>query len=213
MSENYYWSDDLSNEFYIKAAQCGFITTSMYKDEKFFLLPEIQFDYAILDFDNIKISKKVKKLIKEENFNFTINQKFNEVLEKIQNYHEKSWLSNDYIKILQSIKKNNHSYENFELISVELDDKYTGDLISGEIGYKINNIYTSLSGFTSKNKKYNNYGKLQLTLLNYFLKKSGYNFWNLGHPQLQYKIDLGSRIYTREQFLERWNCNKLITDF
>ncbi len=66
MEENYYWSDDFSEEFYIKAAQSGFITTSMYKDGNFLLLPEIQFDYAILDFNDIKIPKKVQKLLKTD---------------------------------------------------------------------------------------------------------------------------------------------------
>lgn len=32
--------------------------------------------------------------------------------------------------------------------------------------------------------------------------------WNLGHPQLQYKVDLGAKIYNRKEFLELWNKNK-----
>jgi Leu/Phe-tRNA-protein transferase len=208
MEENYYWSDDFSNEFYIKAAQCGFIITSMCKNGDFFLLPEIQFDYAIMDFDNIKVPKKVSKLIKKENYTFTINQKFDEVLENIKKQHIDSWMKEEYIIILKNIKKNNHLYENFELISVELNEKVTNELIAGEIGYKTNNIYTSLSGFMLKQKKYNNWGKLQLILLNKYLQKNSYNFWNLGHPQLQYKLHLGSRIYNRKDFLNRWNSKK-----
>lgn len=208
MEENYYWSDDFSNEFYIKAAKCGFIITSMSKNDEFFLLPEIQFDYAVMDFDNIQVPKKVSKLIKKENYTFTINKKFDEVLEKIKNHHIDSWMKDEYIIILKNIKKNNHLYENFELISVELNEKVTNELIAGEIGYKTNNIYTSLSGFMLKQKKYNNWGKLQLVLLNEYLKKNRYNFWNLGHPQLQYKLDLGSRIYNRKDFLIRWNSKK-----
>lgn len=61
MEENYYWSDDYSPEFYIEAAKSGFITTSMYFEDRFILLPEIQYEYAILDFDEIKIPRKVKK--------------------------------------------------------------------------------------------------------------------------------------------------------
>lgn len=208
MEENYYWSNDFSNEFYIKAAQSGFIVTSMYKNKEFLLLPEIQFDYAIMDFENIKIPKRVSKLIKEENYTFTINKKFNEVLESIKKHHKDSWMKEEYIIILKNIKKNNHLYKNFELISVELNDKVTGMLIAGEIGYKSNNVYTSLSGFMKRNKEYNNWGKLQLILLNSYLKKNGYNFWNLGHPQLQYKIDLGSKVYNRKDFLIRWHSKK-----
>lgn len=207
MKENYYWSDDYSNEFYIKAAQCGFITTSMYKEDKFILLPEIQFDYALLDFDDIIIPSKVKKMLKKDNYIFKINSSFQDVLDNIKNYHNDSWLEDEYIKILNNIKKNEKLIKNFKLISVELYEKETFELISGEIGYKIGQIYTSLSGFTNKNKKYNNWGKLQLVLLNQYLKDNHYKFWNLGHPQLQYKIDLGAKIYNRMDFLERWNNN------
>ncbi len=205
MEENYYWSDDLSNDFFVEAAKAGFITTCMYKDNKFILLPEIQFDYAILDFDNIKIPSKVKSLLNKDDYTFTINNRFEEVLERIKDYHEDSWMKPEYINLLNNIKDNEKLYKNFKLISVELAEKETNRIISGEIGYQVGNIYTSLSGFTTKEKKYNNWGKLQLVLLNSFLKNNSFKFWNLGHPQLQYKLDLGAKVYNRTDFLERWN--------
>ena len=208
MEENYYWSDDYSNEFYIKAAQCGFITTSMYKDNKFYLLPEIQFDYAILDFKDIKIPSKVSKLLKTNNHIFSINNYFDEVCERIKTYHKESWMKDDYISILKNINMSNNLIHNFKLMSVEVCDKETNELICGEIGYQVGKIYTSLTGFTTKEKKYNNWGKLQLVLLNTYLENNGYKFWNLGHPQLQYKIHLGAKIYNRKDFLLRWKQEK-----
>lgn len=208
MKENYYWSDDLSCEFYIEAAKKGFITTSMYYKEEFVLLPEIQFDYAVLHFDDIKVPRKVKKLIKENNYILDISQNLEKVLDKINDYHPNSWLTQEYINILNNIKINSSLYENFNLFSIELYEKNDKKLISGEIGYQIGSIYTSLSGFTTKNKKYNNWGKLQLVLLNDYLKSNNYKMWNLGHPQLQYKTDLGAKIYNRKEFLELWNKNK-----
>jgi len=207
MQENYYWSDDYTPEFYIKAAQCGFITTSMYREEKLILLPEIQFEYALMKFDEIKVSKKVKKLIDEEKYELTINQRTQEVYEKIINYHKNSWLNNDYINILNLINHKNNQVPNFKFFSVELVEKETNLLISGEIGYQTGNIYTSLTGFTTRQKKYNNCGKLQLVLLNYYLRDKGLRLWNLGHPQLQYKIDLGAKIYNRGDFLKLWYGN------
>jgi len=208
MKENYYWSDDLSCEFYIEAAKKGFITTSMYHKEEFVLLPEIQFDYAVLHFDDIKVPRKVKKLIKENNYILDISQNLEKVLDKINAYHPNSWLTQEYTNILNNIKINSSLYENFNLFSIELYEKNDKKLISGEIGYQIGSIYTSLSGFTTKNKKYNNWGKLQLVLLNDYLKSNNYKMWNLGHPQLQYKTDLGAKIYNRKEFLELWNKNK-----
>lgn len=204
MKENYYWSDDCSIEFYIKAARCGFITTSMHtRDKQFVLLPEIQFEYAILNFEDIKINKKLRKILNEKKYIFSINNHFEEVLYNIKTYHEDSWLKDEYIEILRNIK-NKKLEKVFKLISVEVCEKETNKLISGEIGYKIGNTYTSLTGFTTREKKYNNWGKLQLVLLNDHLKENGYKLWNLGHPQLQYKIDLGAKIYNRKSFLEMW---------
>lgn len=204
MDENYYWSDDYSCEFYIQAARAGFITTSMYHEDKFILLPEIQFEYAVLDFDEIKIPKKVKKLIKKGDFKFSINKNFDKVSNKIRNYHKDSWLTQEYIKILDNIRSYSKAIKNFELISVEIYDKNNDFLVSGELGYRVGKTYTSLTGFTSKEKKYNNWGKLQLVLLNYYLKENSYKFWNLGHPQLQYKLELGAKVYSRKEFLTRW---------
>lgn len=207
MQENYYWSDDYSAEFYITAAQCGFITTSMYKEEKLILLPEIQFEYALMKFDEIKISKKIRKLINENKYELKINQRTKEVYKKIINYHKDSWLNDEYINILNSINDKYNQVSNFKFYSVELVEKETNLLISGEIGYQIGTIYTSLTGFTNRDKKYNNCGKLQLVLLNYYLKDNGLKLWNLGHPQLQYKIDLGAKIYNRADFLKLWYKN------
>lgn len=206
--ENYYWTDDLSAEFYVKAARSGFITTSMYDVEgNFVLLPEIQFEYAVLNFEDIKISKKVKKLMLEDRFELTINNRFDEVLERIKNYHKDSWLNDEYIKIVKKIKNNNNPNDDFKFYSVELVEKVTKKLISGEFGYKTGKIYTSLTGFTSREKKYNNCGKLQLVLLNKYLQDNSFKLWNLGHPQLQYKIDLGAKVYKRSDFLKLWDKN------
>lgn len=207
MTENYYWSDDYSAEFYIKAAQCGFITTSMYEKNKFILLPEIQFSYAVLDLDEIIISKKVKKLINEDKYKLTINKRVDEVLEKIKNYHKDSWLKDEYINIVKDINQLNNQNKDFKFFTIELIEKASNLLISGEIGYQVGSTYTSLTGFTTKEKKYNNCGKLQLVLLNQYLKDNHIKLWNLGHPQLQYKIDLGAKIYNRKDFLKLWKDN------
>ena len=81
--------------------------------------------------------------------------------------------------------------------------EHHGEIIAGEIGYMIGRTYTSLSGFSKKNKEYNNYGTVQLVLLGKYLKENGFNLWNLGH-NIPYKKALGAEICEREYFLERW---------
>ena len=210
---NFYISDDLSEEFYINQAFYGFIATSVMHKNKFYLVPEIQFEYAILDFENLHISKKVKKLLNKNNFVFTINKNLDEVIKNIQTHHKTNWLSPEYHNILKKLKNYKHPHIDFEIMSVEIWDKDSNTLIAGEIGYKISSTYTSLTGFCLKDKKYNNYGKLQLILLSNYLQKNNYSFWNLGHPYMQYKFDLGAITYSRKEFLERWFSSISLTKY
>ena len=96
LETNYYISDDFSKDFYIYLAYLGFISTSITLQDKFYLLPEIQFEYAVLEFKDLHISKKVKKLLKEDNFHFSINTRFEEVLDKLKNHHKTNWLEKQY---------------------------------------------------------------------------------------------------------------------
>uniref|UniRef100_UPI004048C461 hypothetical protein n=1 Tax=Aliarcobacter sp. TaxID=2321116 RepID=UPI004048C461 len=204
MDANYYISEDFSEDFYIYLAYLGFISTSITVKNTFYLLPEIQFEYALLDFKDLHISKKVNSLINKKFYDFKINENINLVLENIEKFHKTNWLKDKYKELILSLKEYKHENIDFELMSIELYDKNNKELIAGEIGYKINSTYTSLTGFSLKEKIYNNWGKLQLVLLAQYLEKNNYSFWNLGHPYMQYKFDLGAKIYSREEFLEKW---------
>ncbi|MEA3497482.1 MAG: hypothetical protein U9R16_00350 [Campylobacterota bacterium] len=203
MRNNYYWSDDWSVQFYKKLAYEGFISTTYETQSGLVLLPELQFDYAILDWDNLHISKKVKKLLKEDNYSLKFNTNFKQLISQFEIQHKDNWIKGKYINILEDLYINNQD-KNFQLLSVELVCNKTGTLVAGEIGYKTGSIYTSLSGFSSKEKLHNNCGNLQLVLLSFYLEKNNFSFWNLGHPHMQYKKKLGAKIYTREEFLKRW---------
>ena len=205
MKNNYYWTDDWSEEFYILLAKAGFISTTYDTINGLVLLPELQYDYAILDFNNLHISNKVKKLLNKDGYKFCINTRFDEVTEKFSQQHKDNWLKEDYVELLKKLYINYNEKNNFKMISVELIDSDTKELISGEVGYIIGKIYTSLSGFSSKEKKYNNYGTLQLVLLAKYLKENNFKFWNLGHPHMEYKKRLGCKVYPRSEFLEQWN--------
>jgi Leu/Phe-tRNA-protein transferase len=202
---NYYYSDNFNLDFYIELAHAGFISVSHSEDGIQYLIPEMQKEYAVLDFTNLHISRKVNKLInKPELYRFTINQYFDRVVNKINICHKENWVEKDYLILLQKLRNYKHIKIDFELLSFEIICNESKAIVAGEIGYRINSTYTSLSGFTLKDKKYNNYGKLQMTLLAQYLEKNNYSFWNMGHPYMQYKLDLGAKVLKREDFLIRW---------
>jgi len=201
---NYYYSDNFDCEFYIKLAQLGFISVSHYEDDIQYLLPEMQFEYAVLEFKNLHISKKVNKLLLQPNrYKFCINQNFEEVLTLINIHHKDNWISNKYLDLIQRLQTFKSTI-NFKIISCELYCTITNQVVAGEIGYKIGSTYTSLSGFSIKEKRFNNFGKLQMVLLSKYLEENGFLFWNLGHPYMQYKLDLGAKVLSRIEFLEKW---------
>ena len=105
-----------------------------------------------------------------------------------------------YRDVLRALKDSWQKY-NLQLLSIELWDGEK--LIGGEIGYIIGSIYTSLSGFFDR-ENYRNIGKVQLLSLASLLKKSGYEFWNMGHPHMDYKFNLGAIEYQRRDFLTMW---------
>ncbi|CAE8624984.1 unnamed protein product, partial [Polarella glacialis] len=99
---------------------------------------------------------------------------------------------------------------NFRLHTIELYDssldsvEAAPSMVAGEIGYSVGRVYTSLSGFSLRDA--DGVGWIQLACLGKWLEHHGYAFWSLGHcysPQMEYKRQLGHRIFTRAEFLER----------
>lgn len=198
---NYYWTDSFSPEFYILLAKRGLISTSMnYAGYGDILLPEMQKEYAVLDFKNIHISRKAKKLFNEDH-SLVIAQDLDKFIPLLKNYHGKEcWLTDEYSDLLYRLTSYTMEKDNFKLVTVILYRGY--DITSGEIGYFIGKTYTSLTGFF--NRSFNNWGNFQLVLLAKELEDRGVSFWNLGHPYMEYKIKLGAEIISREKFLNRW---------
>jgi Leu/Phe-tRNA-protein transferase len=202
VNHNYYWSDDFSTQMYIALAQAGFISVSHSHESRLLLLPEMQTHYSVLDYKNLRIGKRVAKLLRSSHYCLAFNTGFNEVLTSIQNAYEDCWIKGEYAELMKHLSQN--SYDNFELFSTELYDKDNDTLIAGEIGYITHNFYTSLSGFHNPSKGYNSWGTLQLVLLAQHLEEQGVRFWNLGHPHMEYKYGLGAKILKRADFLEKW---------
>ncbi len=202
MQRNYYWSDDFSPHYYIAQAQAGFIAITDTFDDQELLLPEIQFSYALLDFNDLHISRHVKRLLRKREVQLHISSDIVPVAKAIQRYHKRCWLSDRYLQTLLATQAFD---ENFQLIAPSIRDN--GKEVAGEIGYIIGNTYTSLSGFSSRDRYYRNYGTAQLVLLGEYLHANGFTFWNLGQSYMPYKFDLGAKQYDRSHFLKLWYDN------
>ncbi len=198
-SKEYYWSRDFSPAFYIAQAKAGFIAIAEEINGEELLLPEIQSSYAVLYFDHLHIAKKVSTILQRENPVLHLSSALDTVAAQIERYHRDNWLSSRYLQILKDTQDTDPT---FRVFSAFLEAE--GRVIAGEIGYTIGRTYTSLTGFSSREKRYRNYGKVQMVLLAQWLQKQGVSLWNLGHPYMPYKTALGAKIYTRAAFLHRW---------
>ncbi len=199
MAQEYYWSSDFTADFYIAQAKAGFMAICEFIEGVEMLLPEMQRSYAAIEPKDIHISKKVAKIIKHIPPNIRLSSNLDSVAKKIAMHHKNCWLTSRYLHILNSTKDRD---PNFKPISAYIEDN--NRIIAGEIGYLIGSTYTSLTGFCIREKRYRNWGKVQMVLLAEKLSETGFSFWNLGHPYMPYKTALGAKIYTREQFLDRW---------
>ncbi len=197
---DYYWSDDFSTDFYIALAKAGFISVGIEHQGMELLLPQLQFFYALLDHQDLHVSHHVKKLLRHHPYHFSINRHFSEVIEEIKTRYEDCWIHAVYEQLLYELFEG--SFDDFKLISAEISDPNNHTLAAAEIGYLCDNIYTGLTKFSRKEKAYTNWGTLQRVVLTQYLTSQGIHFSNLGHPQMQYKLDLGARIYPRKAFLE-----------
>eukprot|EP00301_Raphidiophrys_heterophryoidea_P004766 c12046_g1_i5.p1 GENE.c12046_g1_i5~~c12046_g1_i5.p1 ORF type:complete len:226 (+),score=36.49 c12046_g1_i5:710-1387(+) len=148
---------------------------------------------------------------------------FDEVIERVNKHHTNSWVIAKYkalLKVMHSagavaLRVGGVS-TTFQVHSPELVDS-EGNLVAGELGYRIGNTYTSLTGFFDSSSKlptgqlkHTSAGKIQLVALGKLLRRCGFTMWNLGHPPnlvtgvMRYKSEIGGEVLPRKQFLELW---------
>jgi len=205
---------DWSPEFYRAQAALGFIaiTSSRYNDLN--ILTQLQKNYSVLDWENLKYDKKVENIlngnrIKDEKIQLKINSNPKEVLENLLiSWGDSTWISPSYVELIKELASVEEQAKDpaFRVWGVTLSVGEEQIPVAGELGYSIGKTYTSLSGFFKRDvPEYNNFGKLQMVMLAEVLQDAGIAFWNLGHPYMEYKTRLGARTVPRKEFLERWD--------
>jgi len=199
MREDYYWSENFSPEFYVAQAQAGFMAVTERHKGAELLLPELQRSYALLDFDDLHISRHARRIIRRDMPTLHVGLSLRTAAERIREHHRHSWLSPRYLKMLEAV---NAQQSDMHVVSILL--RHRGEITAGEIGYILGRTYTSLSGFSSRDRDLRHHGTVQLVLLGQWLQHHRFAFWNLGQPYMPYKFALGAREYSRSAFLNRW---------
>ena len=162
--------------------------------------------YAVLDWEKLHISRHIKKMIRNEaGPELTVNKDYYGVIKSIREYHDPCWLTTEYASILDQLHRAEEG--GCRVLSVELWD-HRGRLAAGEVGYQIGAVYTSLSGFCRRGGKENNYGTCQMVMLALKMAQHGMHFWNMGHPDMPYKIQLGAEVLERGDFLQIWKKSR-----
>lgn len=210
---NFFDSDDWSKEFYRKQAKLGFIAITHTEDGKTSLTPQLQREYALLDWNNLNPGSHVKKILKssrieDENIRLHISGDPSAALENLALMWDPTWITEKYEHLIKGIAADcsRKKDRRFRIWGVTLTAGPRDEVIAGELGYSIGKTYTSLSGFFHRSeKKYNNFGKLQMVMLAHLLEKSGIAFWNLGQPYMEYKLKLGAEVVPRGLFFKRWD--------
>ena len=210
---NFFYSDDWSLKFYRKQARLGFIAITHSEKGINRLTPQLQREYAVLDWKNLTVDRGVRKIldsgrIQNENIRLQISPDPDETIRQLRKAWEQTWITDEYtelIKLLSDecrIKKDRR----FRVWGVTLSAGSGQRVISGELGYSIGKTYTSLSGFFHREeRRFNNFGKLQMVLLAGILENAGIEFWNLGQPYMEYKLKLGAEVVPRGLFFKRWD--------
>lgn len=157
------------------------------------LLLKLHKERCIVDFEQFRVSKKIKKLSLK--YKLTFNQEFKTCVDMINKRYEDSWFSEEFVAMMEEMRKSG-AYK-IKFCSFELWDE--NEIVAGELGFVIGGVYSSLSGFHNVS----NTGHVQLYLTNNFLKDNGFSFWDLG-MELDYKIHMGGKVLTTDEFYERY---------
>jgi hypothetical protein len=110
LESTYYWTRSWDPDFYVALARAGFISIS-HEHPTFgtLLLPEIQNAYAVLDWDDLHVSRKLRKLLRSgrlepEGLELRIVGPCDRVIERLIAYHgDATWLTPPYRALLSQL--------------------------------------------------------------------------------------------------------------
>jgi len=192
----------------------------------YLILPKLHVERCVIrlqppNSNDLHIAKSARK--KAKRFTLTINQAFDAVIAGCRHQHgSHCWLYPPLVAVFSAMfheTKNGYDNNNrththttatvlttdgvlvacpVRLYSIEVWNAETGKLAAGELGYTVNGIYTSLTGFAAQDSA----GSVQLVTLGSLLCQHGFAWWDLG-MEMDYKRHLGAKLMPRDEFVRQ----------
>jgi leucyl/phenylalanyl-tRNA--protein transferase len=183
------WGGDLNPARIIRAYQSGIFPWYSKGDPILWWSPNPR---LIMELDDFKISKSLKKSLKKFTYKFDTN--FKEVMQNCASKPRKSqngtWIQDDIVEAYEVLHSMGiaHSIESYK----------DGELVGGLYGLSIGKVFCGESMFANENDA----SKSAYTVLVKHLKKWGYDFIDCQVPTDHLK-SLGAKEVTRDCFLKR----------
>lgn len=184
------YGGDLNPNRVIKAYLCGIFPWYNEHDPILWWSPNPR---CILKFEDFKVSKSLKKTIKQNPYEIKFDTNFESVIKNCKNtprHSGKTWLNDEMIDTYISLHNMGfaHSFESY----------YEGELVGGGYGISIGNIFCGESMFSKKNDA----SKVALYYLIKRLEKSNFEFIDCQVPS-DHLLSLGAKTISRNEFLKQ----------
>lgn len=189
------WGGDLNTYRLITAYQSGIFPWYSHKDPILWWSPNPR---LIMELDDFKVSKSLKKSMKK--FTYKFNSNFKEVMQNCASKHRKgqdgTWIQKDIIQAYEAL----HSMGIAHCVETYRD----GILVGGLYGLTIGKVFCGESMFANESDA----SKSAYAVMIKHLKKWGYDFIDCQVPTEHLK-SLGAKEVDREYFLEKlYKVNK-----
>ncbi|KAB7890343.1 leucyl/phenylalanyl-tRNA--protein transferase [Poseidonibacter ostreae] len=147
---------------------------------------------CILDFEDFKISKSLRKVIDKNIFEIKFDTNFTQVMKECKNINRENqkgtWIQDELIEAYTKLHEMGfaHSFEAY----------FNGELVGGGYGINIGNIFCGESMFAKKTDA----SKVALYFLVQRLKEKGFSFIDCQIPT-PHLLSLGAKTIDRNEFI------------
>ncbi len=188
----------ITPEVVAEVCRLGYLPMGLGVEQPNILLIKCHRQRMVLDPADLHVPRNVRRYAR--GLTVSVDQHFPATLTEIDRYHEDSWISPSLAAAFQALHE--RPIHGVRLHSLEVGDPHAprGTVpVAAEIGYTVGRVYTSLSGYHTRNGS----GWVQMVGLGRILQQRSAVFWDLG-MDIPYKRRLGARPVARREFLQRY---------